>query len=229
MARIKFKRIYIKVGTALLSVFLLIPLNQIYQANIQSFAKAKGLDKIYEKGVGFVMESTLGAILLASFFIIVGASLTMWIEDWLKSLKERKTADRGTVECNFDLKYNPDSDQFSTFPNENRTNFKTSWRRGRPNDFDVFVMFESPIPRPIVLIWSDSGKGSWSETFSSNEFIFLNFTETNKDEIITVNIYSADDFPNERRQHVHQKNQIVKIQNTARLESEEKDENTDQP
>ena len=84
MFGIKNKRIWLKLGTFLVSVLLIIPISQIYQANIQNIAKEKGLDKIYEKGVGVVMESAYGFVLLAIFFILLGASFTMFIEDVFK-------------------------------------------------------------------------------------------------------------------------------------------------
>jgi len=184
------KRVLIKVGSLILIAVLVIPIGAIYRLNIEKWAEEKGLDKAYKSGLGLLMESKLGLVLLALLFVVIGVALTLWIEDWLK---KRNAPDLETEECFVELEYFENTEMFGLLRNELTKNFKKSWRRGRPDDFDVFILFETPITRPIALVSSNFGEGTWSETHSSEEFIFINFKNTNREDNIFVNIYSSDD------------------------------------
>ena len=81
----RFKTSYIKWVLLAIAGALIYPLQTIYTLNIENWAQDKGLDKAYKKGLGLIMESTPGLVLLACFFILLGAFLTLFVSEKIRS------------------------------------------------------------------------------------------------------------------------------------------------
>ncbi len=66
------------------TILLAIPLTAIYEQNIQKFAEEHGLDSLLKKGVGNMVQSNIGIILLFTFAFLLGATAALWAEFFLR-------------------------------------------------------------------------------------------------------------------------------------------------
>lgn len=74
----------LRIAFPLFAVLVSIPIGAIYRLNIENWAEHKGFDTILTGGLQAVMDSSLGVWLIILFFVLIGGSIALWLDFFVR-------------------------------------------------------------------------------------------------------------------------------------------------
>jgi len=201
--RTKAKKI---IGIGLLPITGII--SMLYSESVKkALEENKVIESLSEK-LGVLMTSYWGLALIVLLILMIGAFITLWVEDWIDTRKERlKTLSKHKRAL---IYLEPDKSKVWTYTPTKKHNVEAWWRSGG-GEQTVFVKFKSPIIESVVSVYSGNEDVTWSESFSGDEFAFIHINGLSNDNSFALICFDDKRLTSIRRQGLNEKKEATTL------------------